>query len=138
MDFHHSYMEMKMRILFIDDEREAQCFHSVKYRERLGLRYFSKNELEVLKQRPPIDIARNYDQAINFLQNNTYDLVCFDHDLGENQKTGMDIAKWVVQNIKTPFLVYSHSANKPGRENIESLLNQYFKSLKNVPDHQEN
>ena len=127
-----------MRILFIDDERESDCFHSVRYRERLGLRYFTKNELEVLKQHPPIDIARNYDQAINFLQNNSYDLVCFDHDLGENQKTGMDIAKWVVQNIKTPFLVYSHSANKSGRENIESLLNQYFESIRNVPNHQEN
>jgi hypothetical protein len=127
-----------MRILFIDDERESDCFHSVRYRERLQLRYFTKDELEVLKKRPPIDIARNYDQAINFLQNNSYDLVCFDHDLGENQKTGMDIAKWVVENIKTPFLVYSHSANKPGRENIESLLNQYFESIRNVPDHQEN
>jgi len=124
-----------MRILFIDDERESNCFHSVRYRERLGLRYFTKNELEVLKKHPPIDIARNYDQAINFLQNNTYDLVCFDYDLGENQKTGMDIAIWVTQNIKIPFLVYSHSAYSIGRQNIESLLNQYFESIKNVPNH---
>ena len=123
-----------MKILFIDDEREPKCFHSIKYREKLQLRYFSNDELEVLKKRPPTDIARNYDQAINFLQNNTYDLVCFDHDLGENQKTGMDIAKWVTKNIKIPFLVYSHSANQPGRENIESLLNQYFESIKNHHD----
>lgn len=118
-----------MRILFIDDEREPGCYRSVKYRERLGLRYFTEAELEILKKRPQEDVARNYDEAINLLSNNQYDLVFFDHDLGENSKSGMDIAKWVVNNIEIPFLFYSHSANTIGRENITSLLTQYFNQL---------
>lgn len=119
-----------MRLLFIDDERDHRSsFTSAKYRERLGLRYFTPAELEILRTRPKVDVARNYDQAISFLQANQYDMICFDHDLGGDQKTGMDVAKWIVNNLKYKFEFYIHSANPIGRENIESLLRQWIERL---------
>jgi hypothetical protein len=59
-------------------------------------------------------------------------MISFDHDLGDNEPTGMDIAKWLVEldlNFKTmpkDFQFKVHSSNPCGRENIESLLNNYL------------
>lgn len=118
------------RLLFIDDERDHRSsFTSVKYRESLGLRYFTEAELAILSERPQVDVARNYNEAIALLQANKYDMICFDHDLGENQPTGMDIAKWIVSNLDYKFEFYVHSANPIGRTNIDSLLRQWINQL---------
>ena len=117
------------RVLFIDDERELVKVQGVRYREMVGLRPFSTEEKEILWGHPQVDVARNYDQAIEYLSTNKYDMVLFDHDLGPG-KNGMDIAKWVTQNIKEPFLHYVHSANAIGRINIDSLIGQYFNSIR--------
>ena len=75
-------------------------------------------------------IVRNYEVAISTLKINSFDIISFDHDLGE-EKTGYDIAKYIVENdikIKEGFKI--HSANPVGRFNISQLLNHYgYKEL---------
>jgi hypothetical protein len=75
-------------------------------------------------------IVRNYEEAISALKINSFDIISFDHDLGE-EKTGYDIAKYIVENdieIKEGFKI--HSANPVGRFNISQLLNHYgYKEL---------
>lgn len=63
--------------------------------------------------------------------------VTFDHDLGEGEYTGYDIAKWMVDMdldtmIKLPddFDFYVHSQNPRGKENIEGLLRGYLEFKK--------
>jgi hypothetical protein len=59
--------------------------------------------------------------------------ISFDHDLGENQKTGYDVAKWLVdqeydlRNIE----IHVHSANPVGRDNIYGIINSWTKFLDN-------
>ena len=116
------------KILFIDDEREFVIVIGNRYRQILGLRDFTVEEYTVINNDPQVDIARSYNQAVELFSNNTYDMVFFDHDLGE-EKNGMDIAKWVSSNITVPFLFYVHSANPAGRINIMSYIQQYFNHL---------
>jgi len=60
--------------------------------------------------------------------------ISFDHDLGDNVKTGFDLAKWLVEKdldyegsfLPNDFSFYVHSANPVGKENIEGLLNNYL------------
>lgn len=57
--------------------------------------------------------------------------ISFDHDLGDNIPTGMDIAKWLIEfdldnDILTPdFTWYAHSQNPNGRDNINGILKSY-------------
>lgn len=58
--------------------------------------------------------------------------VTFDHDLGESQPTGYDIAKLLVEKdmdngvLLPSFSFQVHSQNPVGKANIEGLLNQYL------------
>lgn len=58
--------------------------------------------------------------------------ISFDHDLGDDQPSGMDIAKWIIESdldceiIPPNFAFYVHSQNPVGKANIEGLLNQYL------------
>ena len=88
-----------MKILFVDDIRVPQL----------------KDDIEVV---------RNYNDAISCLKNNTYDYISLDHDLGED-KTGYDIAKYIVENQIKVGAVAIHSANPVGRDNIKQLLTHY-------------
>ena len=90
----------KLYLLWIDDEREAPA------------------EADFW--------AKSYDEDVKIFKNNedkTF-IVDFDHDLGED-KTGYDIAKYIVeQNI--PIIAYKiHSMNPIGRANINQLLSHY-------------
>lgn len=70
-------------------------------------------------------VARTSHEAIDALKSMTFDVVMFDHDLGED-RTGYDIAKYIVENqvkIKKGFRI--HSANPVGRFNISQLLTHY-------------
>ena len=77
--------------------------------------------------------VKTYREAINYLINLTdyldiiddpVDLtIDFDHDLGE-EKSGYDIAKWLVENgEKGKFRI--HSMNPVGANNIRQLLKHY-------------
>lgn len=69
--------------------------------------------------------------------------ISFDHDLGEDQPTGLDIAAYLVDldidsndSDDTTYgnlvdcAFYVHSQNPIGKANIEGLLNGYFKFCK--------
>lgn len=95
-----------MIILFIDDLRESK-------------NYVTEKNYNV------IITARNYADAIDWLSNNGWvDIVYFDHDLGED-KTGYDIAKYIVENKIKLKGFKIHSSNPVGRFNIRQLLEHY-------------
>lgn len=93
-----------------------------------------KRILWIDDERPPVGydpfntiifMARSYTSAIYFLHNEVIDLVDFDHDLGE-QKTGYDIAKYMVENnYPTSVHFHIHSMNPVGSANIRQLLTHY-------------
>lgn len=61
------------------------------------------------------------------------DVVSFDHDLGDNVPSGKDAANWLVELdldkglMKRDFEFIVHSANPPGRANIQSLMTSYLR-----------
>jgi len=88
-------------------------------------------------------LVRSYKEAIEYINNNGIPLyISFDHDLGIDEDgellpSGHDFAKWLVEmdmdNIhKFPdnFTFNVHSANPPGKANIESYINNYLKFIK--------
>ena len=65
------------------------------------------------------------EMSINeFLKDDNYDIISLDHDLGED-KTGYDIAKYIVENQIKVGAVAIHSANPVGKFNINQLLTHY-------------
>lgn len=70
--------------------------------------------------------------------------ISFDHDLGEDQPTGYDIAKMLVDfdmasdeqdivywgTLRHNFSYYVHSQNPIGKANIEGLLDGYLNHFK--------
>ena len=108
-----------MRILFLDDERDAEITVNS---------YLDDEELYPNKE---ITQVYNYDQFVDWIEKNGIpDWIFFDHDLGE-EKTGMDCAKWLVEKLrkekkKTPNY-FIQSANPCGSANINSLLKCYNK-----------
>ena len=90
------------KYLFIDDIREPDYF--------IGINCY---------------VARFYEEAIELLKTEHFNYISFDHDLAE-EKTGYDIAKYIVENqipIADGYKV--HSANPVGKFNIEQLLSHY-------------
>lgn len=74
-----------------------------------------------------VTIARTYDETIELLKNYKYDIIDLDHDLGE-EKTGYDVAKFIVEEQINIPIVYVHTANPVGRMNIIDLMKHYTKS----------
>lgn len=76
------------------------------------------------------DYVWSYDQAIEALEKNEYDVVFLDHDLAfehyhgymSNSPTGYDVAKWMFENERIPAVVVIHSWNTFGSLNIESVF----------------
>lgn len=71
-----------------------------------------------------IIVAYNYESAIEALSDYIFDIISFDHDLGED-KTGYDIAKYIVENNINIGGFNIHSMNVVGRKNIRDLLTHY-------------
>ena len=78
--------------------------------------------------------VKNYDDFCKYInENGLADIICFDHDLGE-EKAGYDCAKFVVnycqkQNLDIPDYDIQ-SSNNVGKDNIRSLLNNWHKVFK--------
>jgi hypothetical protein len=78
-------------------------------------------------------IFRNSDEALAYIQK--YGLPNFmslDHDLGENQKTGYDFIKELINycienNLFFDCGYYVHSQNPVGKVNIEKYIENYLK-----------
>lgn len=91
---------------------------------------------------PPYEVVwvKDYTEFTHYIGLwGTPDAICFDHDLndihetenGEIEKTGMDCAKWLIDycidNNKPLPKWNCQSANPVGRNNINSLLNNFKK-----------
>lgn len=91
---------------------------------------------------PPRDgrnwiIARNMRDVLMMLRiHGMPGYISFDHDLGEGEQTGYDIAKLLVDldmgddsdfALPVDFEFYVHSQNPIGKANIEQYLNNYIK-----------
>lgn len=78
--------------------------------------------------RPPPDgfiHVKNFAELENLLTSNpdSIEVMSFDHDLGDGEKDGYEIAKWIAANHleRWPLEVRVHSANPPGAENIRAF-----------------
>lgn len=102
------------------------------------------------------DVVRNYSEFCAFIESNGLpQLVSFDHDLADEhytpaeywedyeksknyqagrqykEKTGLDCAKWLIEyvmnnKLKLP-IIYCHSMNPVGKDNILNLFENYRK-----------
>jgi len=106
---------------------------SDRYKYRL---FIDDERLAALKNGEMILIVRNFEEAVEIMESlGCPEFISFDHDLGEESKTGYDIAKWIVEKdmdedqefIPDEFEYYVHSQNPIGKSNIEGLLNSYIK-----------
>lgn len=84
----------------------------------------------------PWHIARNYDDAIWYVQNlGVPRFISFDHDLGAPQNpTGYDFAKWLCAYIEDyeldfpdKFEYHIHSQNPVGAENIRAYMENFLR-----------
>jgi hypothetical protein len=113
-------------ILFIDDEREFETVCGVRYRSLVGLRPFTTTEQDIIRtNRNSVHTARTYHEACMHLAENQYEMIFFDHDLGDGPN-GKDVALHIAEKSYGPFEYYVHSANPVGRENIDCFLKQYM------------
>jgi hypothetical protein len=116
--------------LFIDDERNPS---DVFWADSSTLSRYHEEDWV---------IVRSYHDAILEVLNRGFpSFISFDHDLGENSKSGFDVAKVLVDNdiisgdtesrkaYKFPenFAFFVHSQNPIGKKNIEELLNSYLR-----------
>jgi hypothetical protein len=75
--------------------------------------------------------VKDYDEFVKYFKKNEMPYaISFDDDLN-NEKTGLDCAKWIVDYcmnnaVRLPKY-FVHSANPAGRENIQSYLDNYLK-----------
>ena len=77
-------------------------------------------------------VVRTYEDCIDALSNNKVIFLSLDHDLSideyydKDEKTGYDVAKFLVKKgMKIPN-INIHSANPIGRNNIKQLIEHYF------------
>lgn len=72
-------------------------------------------------------IVRSFDEFVRYiLEHGTPEYISFDHDLGEDVPSGMDCAKWLVENDIVPKGYNVHSANPVGAANIDGLMRQWL------------
>ena len=77
---------------------------------------------------PPIGWiwVKSYEGAIYYLTKNSVWYISLDHDLGENKKTGYDLACWIEEKvhlniIKKPIML-CHSQNPVGKRRILQVI----------------
>ena len=78
-------------------------------------------------------IARNFAQVAELVnQRGMPKRISFDHDLGAGERTGYDIAQYLVDldmdgkhKFPKDFQFYAHSMNPIGRDNIMRYLTRY-------------
>lgn len=78
-------------------------------------------------------IARSmFDVQLVIAKHGWPSFISFDHDLGEGQPSGKDIANWIVESdlsdnvLPDDFEFTVHSMNPVGGNNISGLLRQYL------------
>jgi hypothetical protein len=82
-------------------------------------------------------LAKTVEDAIDLINKNGFpNYISFDHDLGDNKKTGKDFVNIICENvldkkwtIPEDFTFQVHSDNPVGSENIRNFLNQLLNIL---------
>ena len=72
-------------------------------------------------------VARNMEEAINYLENHNIHILSLDHDLGEDQdgnllSTGYDLVKYICEKGLRANKIYLHTDNGVGRDNMYHTL----------------
>lgn len=82
-------------------------------------------------------IARDWLEVLDIVLSVGFpNMISFDHDLGDNQKTGYEIAQrlceMVMDGMKLPenFEFRVHSKNPVGAENIRGYMNNFLKHMR--------
>ena len=102
---------------------------------------FSINPIIAVRCPKKIDPSRDYiafktvNESIDFMKKNGCPIfISFDHDLGDNEPTGYDLCKWLIEYdmdnngsfIPSNFDFQVHSKNPIGKKAIEGLLTNYL------------
>lgn len=71
-----------------------------------------------------LTITENSDAAIAYLQENTYDYIFLDHDLGDNNGSGSEVAAFLGSgmSINDDAIIIIHSWNMPAVAAMLSML----------------
>jgi len=78
-----------------------------------------------------LDIASNPEKALNYLKDNTYDLICLDFDVGLDQDS-TPVAEFLKnKNIYSEILI--HSMNKNGAEKLRIILSDNNRHIEIYP-----
>jgi hypothetical protein len=80
------------------------------------------------------DIARTYDEAIDFLSKNKYNTIFLDHDLADfkdgKERTGYTIVLWLAERAHNGLYVPHEykflTANPVGRRNMAAVIEKYL------------
>lgn len=82
--------------------------------------------LDDLRSAPPgFVLARTANEAVRLLSSNSVDVLSLDYDLGWDQPTGYEVAKFMVEHRLFPRHVIIHSANPFGRARMYRLLSRF-------------
>lgn len=73
------------------------------------------------------EVVRTYNDCIAALETGLVDFLSLDHDLGEDARTGYDVAKYIESKVfqekdYLPPSICIHSANPVGRKNIQAAI----------------
>ena len=100
-----------MKILILEDDKD---------RHRLFIRNLANHD---------IVIVTKTQEAIDLLQNSSWDVIYLDHDLDgqvyveSGPGTGYEVAEWLSKNLdRKPQIVIVHTFNMLGSENMKELL----------------
>lgn len=110
--------------LFIDDERNP-----------IDVKWGAWQDQALYRDEDWI-IARNYAEVLELVGSLGFpEMISFDHDLGENEPTGYDIAKRITElvmndqcELPSEVHVMVHSKNPVGAENIRHYMKNFLKS----------
>lgn len=100
-----------MKILLIDDVREPQYIEDIDHPEYEGKWGDNRKYIDDITLAHDITIARTGEQGVKMLEENTYDLLLLDHDMGAGMN-GMGVIRWLQDNpTKIPKKIYLVTAN---------------------------
>ena len=73
---------------------------------------------------PPANfiLVRTVEECKDILKNNKVNILSLDHDMGDDQPTGYDLIKWMIENNIYPGVITVHSLNPVGKKNMTQLL----------------
>lgn len=115
--------------MFIDDERVPSGSELNNFRQKIAA---VATDIELDEQFVVVRSVAEAQEKIQTLGAPVF--ISFDHDLGDKVPSGFDLAKWLVdqdldnngQFLPDDFDFFVHSANPPGRKNIEGLMMPYL------------